>query len=220
VGLAVETPDFSVVFNVGPTLDKIGIQVIPVGPSSTTTTTSAATADEDEDQLEFTVERRVMIEDGANISRVAGSFPDLRVRLDAEIFNFTYEENPESTKSTYTVCSLVRDNVDPSSVSIVAPAGSFAGSFAANAKDGELAQEAEAVFGEAQPLRADRPGPLAATLALSSGLGGTQTLVIARDVFSVLLPAEAWQQVEAETAAPQCTTKHCDRGDRSCLLTI
>uniref|UniRef100_A0A7S2T4A8 Uncharacterized protein n=1 Tax=Chloropicon primus TaxID=1764295 RepID=A0A7S2T4A8_9CHLO len=104
VGIAVQTPEVDIVFNVGPALENLGIRVTPRSEP-------AAVARGLEEEA-FSVEppaaepgrpSRILIEDGADISQVGNGYPTLNIELETPLFNFTYVESEESGESTYTV---------------------------------------------------------------------------------------------------------------------
>merc|ERR1712118_398018 len=86
VALVIETPDAQLIFNVGPTLEKIGIKVDPLLDEKQAGGAEAEAEDEIP-ETSFTV-KRVMIEDGADINKVGSSYPVLNLTIVSPIFNF------------------------------------------------------------------------------------------------------------------------------------
>merc|ERR1711959_287776 len=128
VALVIETPDAQLLFNVGPTLEKIGIKVDPLLDEKQAGGAEAEAEDEIP-ETSFTV-KRVMIEDGADINKVGSSYPVLNLTIVSPIFNFTYKE-AEDGKSEYETCTLIKGK-NASEISVIAPQAAVSSTFSPN----------------------------------------------------------------------------------------
>ena len=99
----------SFVFNVGPTLENIGISVASSAPAS------PGSLGQDQPR------GRVLIEDGAEITRIGQQYPTLNLTMATPVFNFTYTLT-SGGESRYRACVL---GSDPGALRVVAPSRTF-----------------------------------------------------------------------------------------------
>merc|ERR1711959_742064 len=220
VALMIETPDAQLIFNVGPTLEKIGIKVDPLLDEKQAGGAEAEAEDEIP-ETSFTV-KRVMIEDGADINKVGSSYPVLNLTIVSPIFNFTYKE-AEDGKSEYETCTLIKGK-NASEISVIAPQAAVSSTFSPNmnieTQDDIMAAAAE-LF-QSSPLGVKSPDdPLEASLHLSlvSSSTGKTSLVKAEKLFSLKVPPQ-WMEsfASSQEGDIECSTKQCSMTDSSCLF--
>merc|ERR1711897_40567 len=220
VALVIETPDAQLIFNVGPTLEKIGIKVDPLLDEKQAGGAEAEAEDEIP-ETSFTV-KRVMIEDGADINKVGSSYPVLNLTIVSPIFNFTYKE-AEDGKSEYETCTLIKGK-NASEISVIAPQAAVSSTFSPNmnveTQDDIMAAAVE-LF-QSSPLGVKSPDdPLEASLHLSllSSSTGKTSLVKAEKLFSLKVPPQ-WMEsfASSQEGDIECSTKQCSTTDSSCLF--
>jgi len=220
VALVIETPDAQLIFNVGPTLEKIGIKVDPLLDEKQAGGAEAEAEDEIP-ETSFTV-KRVMIEDGADINKVGSSYPVLNLTIVSPIFNFTYKE-AENGKSEYETCTLIKGK-NASEISVIAPQAAVSSTFSPNmnveTQDDIMAAAVE-LF-QSSPLGVKSPDdPLEASLHLSllSSSTGKTSLVKAEKLFSLKVPPQ-WMEsfASSQEGDIECSTKQCSMTDSSCLF--
>merc|ERR1711977_369413 len=220
VALVIETPDAQLIFNVGPTLEKIGIKVDPLLDEKQAGGAEAEAEDEIP-ETSFTV-KRVMIEDGADINKVGSAYPVLNLTIVSPIFNFTYKE-AEDGKSEYETCTLIKGK-NASEISVIAPQAAVSSTFSPNmnveTQDDIMAAAAE-LF-QSSPLGVKSPDdPLEASLHLSllSSSTGKTSLVKAEKLFSLKVPPQ-WMEsfASSQEGDIECSTKQCSMTDSSCLF--
>merc|ERR1712017_40376 len=220
VALMIETPDAQLIFNVGPTLEKIGIKVDPLLDEKQAGGAEAEAEDEIP-ETSFTV-KRVMIEDGADINKVGSSYPVLNLTIVSPIFNFTYKE-AEDGKSEYETCTLIKGK-NASEISVIAPQAAVSSTFSPNmnieTQDDIMAAAAE-LF-QSSPLGVKSPDdPLEASfhLSLVSSSTGKTSLVKAEKLFSLKVPPQ-WMEgfASSQEGDIECSTKQCSMTDSSCLF--
>merc|ERR1711937_60543 len=220
VALVIETPDAQLIFNVGPTLEKIGIKVDPLLDEKQAGGAEAEAEDEIP-ETSFTV-KRVMIEDGADINKVGSSYPVLNLTIVSPIFNFTYKE-AEDGKSEYETCTLIKGK-NASEISVIAPQAAVSSTFSPNmnveTQDDIMAAAVE-LF-QSSPLGVKSPDdPLEASLHLSllSSSTGKTSLVKAEKLFSLKVPPQ-WMEsfASSQEGDIECSTKQCSMTDSSCLF--
>merc|ERR1711937_1064734 len=220
VALVIETPDAQLIFNVGPTLEKIGIKVDPLLDEKQAGGAEAEAEDEIP-ETSFTV-KRVMIEDGADINKVGSSYPVLNLTIVSPIFNFTYKE-AEDGKSEYETCTLIKGK-NASEISVIAPQAAVSSTFSPNmnveTQDDIMAAAVE-LF-QSSPLGVKSPDdPLEASLHLSlvSSSTGKTSLVKAEKLFSLKVPPQ-WMEnfASSQEGDIECSTKQSSMTDSSCLF--
>jgi len=207
VAMSVASPDAVVTFNVGPTLENIGVEITPASQAST---------------------GQIIIGDGATSEKIGVSYPIINVTITSPLLNFSYGQGVEGT-ADYTVCArTLSSGMDVDDVKITAPYASMSQTFPANMEIGsadDIYSAFKEVYNWEFPKSADPPvgSDMGADVLVSmvSPLTGKVSMVNANGIFSLQV-ADQWdgnyEQLEAQV--PTCVTRSCANGNCEDKFTV